>query len=44
MLLKCPTGCDNAYQDKLYKGKRVMNATTKQDTYRCTVCSTEVRS
>lgn len=40
MIKKC--GCTHPWQDKRYgKGKRVMNKTTKDGVYRCTVCSKE---
>jgi len=40
MILKCD--CKNKQQDKMYGNQmRVMNKTSKDSTYRCTVCAKE---
>lgn len=37
VIKECTTGCKNAFQDKEYNGKRVMNE-KKAGGYNCTVC------
>jgi len=42
MIIKC--NCSSTYQDDKYGDKmRVANKVSKPDTYRCTVCSKEIR-
>lgn len=41
VIKKCKGHCKHDFQDKRYgKGKRVMNYSSKNQNYRCTVCGT----